>query len=726
MIAFVMRLFDRTRLPCRGLLLHALALPALLLLGAGCRGRAEFRRGEELFGEGRYREAYRSYWDACRLSPRAEHRDALRRAGRRAAESFCRAGRDQEAHGHLEQALESYALAAEYDPGCLEALDGYDRVWESLETHRSLEREMARATATGGSGLEEARRARDAALAGPWAPGRREALAEAVERCAARAVAPLRAATFGGPLSEDRAALLALQEGWGRLGAEAEELAREDEEGLFSPDREAREVASWGLAAPVLGPIGEEARGALAVVERALAALDERSRGAALEAAGDLAAALEAYARAAEGHPYHEAARSDRERVRARLAEESYQSAQVRCRAREWREALPHLEALLRHAPGHSGGLELLAIARRELAERHVAAARHFEDSGLPSNALVRYRMALELRRDDGALREAVRRLEEAIAARLRPRLRARLRAVDAEERRLRRELWGVDDEALSRLERTLEAAVQAELDSLAAGPPGRAPAGARPEAPLWIEDLDFSYPRGEPSSGVDRSRWIESYDMVPNPTLGAAAAVRDAVRERLARVEGAARAVPEPRRRYLEEEAVLLRRELEQAETVLASLEPTVPSVRWGVAAYPVVLVKSHADVAARYRLDGEDRWVSAALEAVDRVVEGDPARNVPPDPEEALSRAEALRILAPRLGAAIAADVGRLLATRDERYYREALDRIASGSFDVATENLVVFLCSRRGEDDPLVADAASRLKRLTGCDLPALWGE
>jgi hypothetical protein len=79
---------------------------------------------------------------------------------------------------------------------------------------------------------------------------------------------------------------------------------------------------------------------------------------------------------------------------------------------------------------------------------------------------------------------------------------------------------------------------------------------------------------------------------------------------------------------------------------------------------------------------------------------------------------------MLAPRLARSLAADAGRLLVQKEERYYRQALASLGTNAFDLAVENLVPFLYARRGHQDPLAADAARKLQDVTGCDLPAAW--
>src|SRR5262249_7940012 len=145
----------------------------------------------------------------------------------------------------------------------------------------------------------------------------------------------------------------------------------------------------------------------------------------------------------------------------------------------------------------HREGLQLRQLARDELSGRQALEAHRSEEAGLPGNALVGYYLALDLKPSDPFLKTAIRRIEETITSRLRPRLKVALRAVDPEERRARRDLWAVEYEVISRLDRELEEATQAQLNRLfderyGQGSPGSALTG---EATLLLEDLDFSYP---------------------------------------------------------------------------------------------------------------------------------------------------------------------------------------------------------------------------------------
>ncbi len=676
--------------------------------------------------DGLYREAYLHYWEAYGQRPCDEYLAALRLAGRRVGEMEQARGLSAERRGDLDLAIESYALAVDYDSRSAVLEEDYARAWESREGLAALERELdlARSGSSPLGAWAEPAAVRELALREPLPVRREPELRDAVLRAAQVVLAPLRAATFDAPLSEDREELSRLMARWHGTLCEMASQVLEEEDGLFSAVVEDRELASRGVCREVLGPFLLEAETGLRIVETALRAIDRYEEGLLLERDRDLPGAAGAYLLASTGHPGHQAARKGRIRVLHRFAQESYQAALLAARERDWRSVLSHAGALLRHLPEHTGASELVGVAKHELSERFVLEARRFEDSGLPSNALVRYYLALELT-GGPAVEDAVRRLERVLAGPVRRRPRVRVRPVDADERRMQRDLWRVGDEVLTRLERDMEAATQERLDALLGAPHGQPPGGDGSVFEVFVEDVDFTYPLGEVSQGVEKARYVESFQLVPNPAFSAARRAAREAQEALERATLSEMAAPRHKKALAREITSLARASRVQAEARLASLAPDVPDLRWGEVAYTTTELRLRVDVAARYRLDGESRWVSVSLESVDRIVRADPGRNIAPDPEEILSRAEALRILAPRLGDAIARDAGRQIVSRQERLYREGVARLEAHSFDVATENLVPFLYARKDHCDPLFQDAARRLKGLTGCDLPEAWG-
>jgi tetratricopeptide (TPR) repeat protein len=703
----------------------------LALLGCpflGCHGRSEFCRGNELYGGGYYREAYRQFWEAYRLSPCQAYWDALSQAGRRVAEIERRQGLKAETAADWAAAREGYATALEYDPSWAELREDYLRVEDLIAARARLLEELEACRARGSSArpFEEAEQLFRLAASGHSFPSLKEELHEAIRASAEAAARPLRSATFGGPLPDGAEPLLELTRSWRAFLLDCELRVLEEENWLFCTIPAGKEAASWGLFRGTLNEPAEEARRALRILELAAEGVDLYWEGASLEKKGDLAGALQAYLDASLRHPFHAAAREGHRRALSRLTEDAYQASALAARQKEWREALDHLERLLRLSPGHTEGLQLRQLARDELSGRHALEAYRYEEAGYPANALVRYYLAMDLKPGDPSLKEAVRRLEDSISGRLRPRLKVALRAVDPEERRARRDLWAVEDEAILRLERELEDATQAHLDDLFDKQYGRGPQGSSVpgELTLLVEDLDFSYPEGDRVPGTRTARYVESFQVAPNPDCLRARTEAEAAAARLERAEIKARSPSPLEKSYLEEATNLERLKEKQARAFLSSLPGQVTDVSWGEISYPTVQVRRRIELAARYRFEGRSKWVSAVLEIGDQVVRSDPERNVPPDPEEFPSRAEALRVLALKLGEAVSLDAESFLSLRHEQFYREALQRLAAHSFDLAAENLVVFLYARRRQEDPLFDDAKRRLRELTRCDLPAHW--
>ena len=684
---------------------------------AGCHGKAAFDRGDASFRVGRYREAYLHYWEAYRAGPGPERFQALRLAGRRVAGEELETGLAEERAGDLESALSRLDLALEYDPSSSSILGAEERVQASLRALESAEARLQAARSGAGSVWEEL----DALLALVLHPSYRgepeRDLRAAAERAAARLARDLPPGAISGDIPVEAAELARVEEAAAVLVDDLEDRMLREEDGELSGDAIVREVSSWRICREVLREPAEAARVALDRARRGAAGVRRCERARELELEGDLAGAIDAYREASALHPCLDSARDGARRALARLLDEGQRAALAALRARDWRKGRESLESVLRFHPGDAEAAALLASCRAELAGQRIREARRFEDSGLSGNALVAYHLALAA--DPGAptAREAVRRLEDRLHARLRPRWKVEVKPPSAEERSARRDLWGVSEEALGSLERVMALHAESLLRD------GSWWGAAKPET-IVIEEVDFSARYGDGGSGLESARHVESLDLIENPDLGAARARLDGARHGLERARTLEVAAPLPKRRLAEELAVLARERAAQAEACLASVPGQIPVMTWGTAAFPVSRRTFRAEVACRYRLGGESRWAAAWIELEDRCVDGDPDRNIPPDPDDLLSRGEALRLLAPRAGEKIAKDAMALLEARHEAYYREALSRVASGSFEVAVENLVAFLYSRRDREDALFEEAARLLEALSGCNLPALW--
>jgi len=699
--------------------LSVLAISYIACL-AGCHGKASFDRGDASFRRGRYREAYLHYWEAYRAGPDSERFQALRLAGRRVAEEELERGLAAERDGDLESALGRLEMALEYDPSSSSILGAEERVSRSLRAWRSATAALENLRSGGGPPLSpwEELDLLLALVRHPSYPGEPEReLRAAAARAAARLVSELPPGALSGEVPADAAELARVEEASAALLEAVEQRMLREEEDELSGDPSSREVASWRVSREVLRDAAEAARAALARAGRGAAGLERLERARELELEGDLAGAIEAYREASKLHPGLDAARAGARRSLARLLDEGHRSALAACRGRDWKKARESLESVLRFRPGDAEAAALLASCRAELAGQRIREARRFEDSGLSGNALVAYHLAFAADPDGPAVTEALRRLEDRLYARLRPRWKVEVKPSSAAARSARRDLWGVSEEAIASFERVMALGAESVLGG------GSWWGAAKPET-IRIEEVDFSARYGDMGAGLESARHVESLELVENPDLEAArarfeGARRSLDRARILEIDSAA-----PKRRLAEELAALARDRAEQAGACLASIPDQVPVMTWGSAAFPVARRTFRAELACRYRLGVESRWVAASIELEDRCVDGDPDRNIPPDPDDLLSRAEALRLLAPRAGEKIARDAEAVIEARHEAYYREALSRVESGSFEVAVENLVTFLYSRRDREDALFEEAARLLEALSGCNLPAIW--
>lgn len=703
----------------------------LLASGAGCAGRSEFHRAEALAERGDYRQAYYHYWEAHRLNPRQDYRAALRDAGRHVAEDLYREGREAERRLDYEKALEAYALGLEYAPASAALLEGHARAREQLLQWEAWTRELDACRSSGAPGWMEVDLLLEMALHPSFSGVHWQEIQEALDAASLRASRPLRVATFESELPGDRRALEELARRWSRLGEECRHRIREEE--LWSQAPEHREseakrvwIARMGTVRGILQPVVEESRAAERLLARALAGVDKLEQAAALEMARRLDASFQAYSRAALLHPDLEEARAGRARTLRLLAAERHRAALLAVERRDWNGALSQLDELLDLVPSLESALELRAVVRRELADQHSTRARRFEQAGLQGNALVHYRLALRFTAGEGTeeLHRAITRNERSIRSRLCPDIHLRVRSVSPGERGNRRALWKVDELTHDHVERELIDAARRRLEDLRAE--GRdvrtGPDDASRTLTVLVEDLEFVRLRGKRSSGREEIRCVEQVSRVPNPEYESAIQRRDAAREAYRKALGELESLPGGAEPEARARVPFLRVDWEQLETLVSSLPPEIPAVRWGSTVYTRVTTTIHMELAARYRFDGAEHWISSSMEFDDCTVAGDPTRNLLPDPGPALSRSEALRALAPRLGAALGEEVGRLLADRHTRLWHESQQHLSQGSYDLAVEDLVAYLLARRGSGDPHFEEAARTLEQLTGCDLGA----
>ncbi len=667
------------------------AIAGCLLLG--CAGRSEFRKGSDLLARGDYRQAYYLLWEAYSQRPCPLHLTALREAGRRVAHLEQEKALQAEAAGDLGLAIEGFALAMEYDPSSLELVEGYARVWA-----------MAQRPSTSVEGE----------------------IREALEGLVRAHLVPLRKTTCEGPLPEDPQSLFELGIQWLRLREDLETLIQRDEDSFFMLAQDPREQGDGGETRRSLLALRAEVDSALDLLERASEGTRKHAEGLAAEVRGDLSLAQACFLAASLAHASHEGAQSAHARVSRRLLEEAYQEAVYKARERDWRGALLAIERLLSVEPEHVQGLELRGSFRRELQRKHLLDARRFEDLGLAGCSLLQYSLAFEADKSSLEVKAALERMEASIERRLHPALKVDLPRLEAGALRARRDLWDVSGEAAAAFEDSVRQAAQDASGAICEGRSGSGPNPTTPEMVIEIEDLDFHLMKNESFHGTERSRYLKTFHRVPNSEAYVAARAVEAARISVARAVMLEAAVPPHKRLFAAGRVRLERAELAQAEVLLASIAAEGLQLEWDSLIYPTLEVVTRAEAAARYKLRLEsrsvfkDRWVTVQVEVKDRVVVGDPARNVPPDPSEGLTREEALRRLGVRLGEKVAEDAMGRVEELEEQYYQEGVRQLEAHSFDVATENLVLFIFSRRGKDDVLARDAARRLRDLTGCDL------
>jgi len=706
-------------------------LLAALLALAGCAGRSEFRKGRELLARGEHRQAYYQFWEAAKERPCAEYLSALTAAGSLVAETERLAGLRLERRGDLDGALDRLALALEYLPGSPGIQEDHARIWGRIVRREALRQSLGGGEPQGSlEGPELFRRALEATELGAWEAPAEHALAGALRVRFEELFERLRRETELEALPSDVVEIARLRDCWEEAMAELEALAALEEETAFTAEPVSACLAGGGeLRRAYLDRLGE-VEGAAELLDRAEEGARRFAQGLEEESRGDLDRARESFHRAVLAHPSHIEAHSARRRVLARISNEAYHDAVSRARHGDARAALVLLDRALGASPAHVEAGDLRRSLARELSVRFALESRRLEDAGLLGGALVRALEARLEQPEDQSLAKAALRLEQAIQRRASLRWRIASRLDRSEDRRLRRDLWAVREEAVLAFEaQALKTASERLIASQAVRQPDSPEGSVLVE--VTVDDFDFAFLQSRSAHGAEEARFVQGLELRPQRSLPAlvqrATDLRLALDEAL-RLEAKA---PSSRKEMALEEVRLLRLRLEQTEQLVEAASRPEPIVSWGTTRFPTQEVVTQAEAAARLRHAGSSWWVTVRLEERDRIVEGDPGHSVAPDALDALSRGEALRRLAPLLGEAIAAEIERKQEGRDEDLYREALGHIEAHSFDLATESLVQLLFARRrapvhGGGDPLATEAARRLKGLTGCDLPALWAQ
>ena len=729
-------------------------LVAFLLSVCGCRGNPEFRRGLELEESGDLRGAYLEFFKALELSPSDGHREALGRVGEAIALGRLREGFDLERANDLRGALERFALALEYAPRFAAVRAAYRRVQEELTSWERAKTRSFDAEIASTSPPKDEEEAWSRALARIELASHAACPSDERAEHLTASVVPLEAwanklerRTFDARLGIDEAPVRVLLGGWQRFDARLLDwIEWEDETVVFGRSDAAgvptkRIEATLWMSDDSWGPHLEasELRERLEALRRravrasefasvVLEAIAIYREGQRQERSGDLVGAYGAFRRGAHRHRGAVEARLAAERVLGTGRRQAYETSQAAMARGEWSDAIRRLDELERIAGEYRDSAERIAFCREELARENRRAGADFAARELPGNALLRYLEAARAAPQDTEVGREIERLERALDHRVRPRLTIEFAANDDEEALLRRWLWKVGEDAI--------ASVEAQIAGSFFRRRGLTPGDSAVR--VVVEDLDFAFFERTATRSMERSRFLRSFRVVRDPR---AAEARQEVARREVELEAAKRALeaaPGYRRSMLRDVVELARGRLESARRASEVYDRETPVVRWEERSYPVKNVAVVAELAARFRIDRfavERKWVNARWEKTDRVVDDDDAdlaanktargRGALFDPLEMPPREEIVEKLAADLGRRLRREVEAVSAEQRVRYYHLAIERLESGSLELAVENLVTYHHAGRGEEPTLQSkDALRRLELLTRSDTVRAW--
>jgi hypothetical protein len=687
----------------------------LVLAGtSGCRGRAAYFRGEELARQGRDREAYYEFWEAYSQGRSPQYREALERTGRRVALSERAEIQRLERGGELEVALERVSLALEYAPRAALLSEDYARLSRYLLDWQDLSRQLEGRRSESGDGWAVLDLLRTMAHHPGRPPEWRTDWATAVRLTIEAELAPLRRKTFEAPLAYNAKELDELAAAWARATSRTRGLLRE---GI--PDRGVQRVTQTPeLQALLLRTLVEAswARGQLAAGRRGFALLREAAQ---LEEQGLLTAAYRALTRASvENEGLHEA-RAARSRVFRAFCADRYEAAEVAMRRGDWTVACERWDELRALAGDYRDAVELESTARRRQADERALRARRYREAGLYGNALVYYYLVLQTFPRDVEARRMAHDLEGVLTARARPRI--TLSDTDATMD------WGAEfslasidvDAFRERLRRRVVAVFGGGDDAPAVGSRIASP---KDGFVLTLERVTVATTRLKKSAVFERTAFVERFRMTQNPARRSARTqLKEARRHLGARLSQSWQA---GRDAFSTELLTLAQWRLRGAEIKIAALPEEITALSWDDSFYQVEHVSGATRVTATYRFGAATHEVTSDYRIQDRVVLGDPDRSVPRDPAEMPSKRQILRVLAGRLGEAIARDTKRRLAVRQEQLLEDARKRFAEGALDLATESVVAFLLAHRGTRSERVTESLELLREMTGCDLTVHW--
>lgn len=689
-------------------------LVAIALAGTtGCRGRAAFFRGEEFARQGRDREAYYEFWEAYAQGGSLRYRAALDQTGRRVAlrvrEGVARLENDRQ----LTLALERVRLGLEYAPDAAVLREDYARLSRALLGWEDLVRELKRARDPDGD---------------PWLalpilrqmaahPGRpadwRSDWVEAVRRAVEADLAPLRQRSLATSLAGDPVAVEELAAAWAAAAARSRWVLY-DEIPAVGPLRVTAAPALENLLRSTLVE-ASTARERLDAVRRAQKLRDEAIL---LEREGRLPEAYRMFIRASVVRGL-ESARDGRARVHRTFCADQYTSAVEAMRLGHWETACGRWGQLLAFAGDYRDAAELASTARRRQADERVLAARRYREVGLYGNALVRYHLVLQSFPEDAEALRVTRELERVLAVQARPRFPAPAKGASVE--------WDSAAPVEPAEVAAFHQLVQRHATALLEGEGGssklaRAEPHAKESFVITLHRVSLTNPRLEKSAVFERSAYVKQFRMTQNPAHRSARKQLKGARHDLAtRLSGSWKSGGDA---FSSELLTLAKWRLRGAELKVRTLSEEVAALSWDESFYPVELVWGATRVTASYRLGAETYDVSSYFNFRDRVVSGDPERNVSRDPTEIPSERQILETLAARLGEAIAQDAQRRMAERQDSLFDDARRRFKDGSLDLATESLVAFLLAHRGRRSERVAEALRLLQEMTGCNLTVHW--
>lgn len=706
----------------------ALAIGVLLLatLTSGCRGRAEFRRGHELLSGGDYREAYRKFWFAYQLSPSDPYRQACRDAALAVTREEEHRARSLEATGELHAALAAYALALEYDPDSLTLREGHARLWAEYTTWQTMEDAYHRAP--GRLPWRRLRILREMVRSRWCPPEFRREFRVVVYHAAELTAGPLRRQTLSAALSMEVEELASLGERWDAFSERCRSLIAEArdldvDEALMAESSRVGERSVNTILTPYL----QEAAAARLKIDAAIQSRETLKRAQQAAASGDEDAAITAYRQARLLHPKWSVAADAEVAFLRRRQVDTFERAERALAQRQWVTALGHLESLLKSEPNSRESEAFRRRAMETLREAMEAESERSEHAGNPATALLYLSLSRHGLQDNEAtvLQEnansravLMARVQEILS----PPLQVLLRRVDPQEWRLRRDLWGVDDEDLQELEATLLRSLRRHAPELVVATTQDL---ARPERrSVTIDELEFSLARAEIIPGADRVRHVREFAFVDNDSQRQARERLVLARWELGRVRERHRQASLLERTITADLLDLAHWRVEQLENETSRVPSAVVEVGWAEFARPTRRTHYRAVLAARVVAREAAEWVRAESRFTDETASVERLLGLPADPPETPSRRAVLRDLSYELGEQLAERSVATTVRRVQERYSGAQSDLERGDVTRAIEGFALVYFGGRDRDDlaAWAEVARQRLEEIHGWWPPA----